>query len=73
MLVLTRKPDTGNQSIITIGEGIEVTVLKIKGDQVQLGITAGRGVTVDRKEVWVQKQREAQGGWGYRVKNDSGE
>jgi len=58
MLVLTRKP---GQSI-TIGDpagpdiAIEVTIAEIKGDQVRLGITAPRGVIVDRKEIYLLKQ-----------------
>ncbi len=61
MLVLTRKM---NQSI-TIGnpvEGeapIEVVVVEVRGDQVRLGIVAPRGVVVDRREIWEQKQQEA--------------
>jgi len=50
MLVLTRKP---GQAIV-IGEGIEVVVVEIKGDQVRLGITATRSIAVHRKEVLEQ-------------------
>ena len=49
MLVLTR----GKDEAIVIGDGIEVTVLEVKGDKVKLGITAPASVPVHRKEVWL--------------------
>ena len=60
MLVLTRKTD---QSIL-IGDPngsavpIEIVVMEIRGDQVRLGVVAPRGVVVDRREIWEQKQSE---------------
>lgn len=54
MLVLTRKV---NQSIV-IGEGIEVVVLEVRGEQVRLGIRAPRDVAVHRKEIFEQIQSE---------------
>jgi carbon storage regulator len=50
MLVLTRKPD---ESVI-IGDTIAVTVLSIEGDQVKLGITAPKQVSVHRQEIYEQ-------------------
>jgi carbon storage regulator len=50
MLVLTRKP---NESVI-IGDTIAVRVLAIEGDQVKLGITAPKHVTIHRQEVYEQ-------------------
>ena len=47
MLVLTRRK---NQSIV-IGDGIIVTVLEVKGEQIRLGITAPRDVQVYREEL----------------------
>lgn len=47
MLVLTRRK---NESIV-IGDGIVVTVLEVKGDQIRLGITAPRDVQVYREEL----------------------
>jgi carbon storage regulator len=47
VLVLTRRK---NQSIV-IGDGIVVTVLEVKGDQIRLGITAPRDVQVYREEL----------------------
>jgi carbon storage regulator len=54
MLVLTRKI---NQSII-IGDGIEIVVLEVRGEQVRLGIRAPRDVSVHRKEIFEQIQAE---------------
>lgn len=48
MLVLTRKPGES----IRIGEEIIVTVVEVKGNQVQVGINAPKGVTVHRGEVY---------------------
>ncbi len=54
MLVLTRKL---KESII-IGDDIEVTVVDVKGDQVKLGISAPSHVSVHRREVYEEIQRE---------------
>ena len=54
MLVLRRKLD---QSII-IGDGIEVTVVEVRGDVVKLGVNAPKDVTVYRKEVYESIQKE---------------
>jgi carbon storage regulator len=53
MLVLARKP---NESII-IGDSIAVTVLGIEGDQVKLGITAPKEISIHRQEVYEQIKR----------------
>ncbi len=58
MLVLTRRPELGDQSKIRIGDDIELTVVEVRGDQVRLGIDAPKHVSVHRKEVWVQIQQE---------------
>lgn len=52
MLALSRK---NNESII-IGNDIEITILEIKGDQVKIGITAPKEVSIYRKEIYVQIQ-----------------
>lgn len=57
MLVLTRKL---HQSIV-IGDGIEVVVLEVRGEQVRLGIKAPRDVTVHRKEIYEQIHEENEG------------
>ena len=52
MLALSRKC---NESIM-IGNGIEVTILDIKGDPVKIGITAPKSVPIYRKEIYKQIQ-----------------
>jgi carbon storage regulator len=54
MLVLTRKKD----QTIVINNDIEITVLDIQGDQVRIGINAPRSVSIHRKEVFLEIQRE---------------
>ena len=54
MLALARKI---NQSIM-IGSDIEITLLEIKGDQVQIGINAPKAVPIYRKEIYMQIQDE---------------
>jgi len=54
MLALTRKK--GNS--IMIGDDIEVTVLGIQGEQVKLGIVAPKNISVHRKEIFLQIQKE---------------
>jgi carbon storage regulator len=60
VLVLTRKVDED----VLIGDGIVVTVLSIRGDQVRLGIAALRDVPVNRHEIHqkILREREARGG-----------
>lgn len=54
MLVLTRKVGES----IMIGDGIEVKVISIDGDQVKLGIEAPRHIKVHRQEVFEAIQSE---------------
>ena len=54
MLALTRKK---GESLV-INNNIEVTILEIRGDQIQLGISAPRDVSIYRKEVYLQIQEE---------------
>ncbi len=56
MLVLSREPEQG----IMIGEAVEVRVLEIHGGKVRLGIIAPQEVSVHRKEVFLNIQRENQ-------------
>ncbi len=54
MLALTRKK---GDSVI-IGDDIEIVVLGIQGEQVKLGIKAPRDISIYRKEVYEQIQKE---------------
>ncbi len=54
MLILTRK----QLEAVVIGDHIEITVLGVKGNQVRLGITAPRNVTVHRKEIYSKIHEE---------------
>jgi len=54
MLILTRRPG----EILCIGDDIEVTVISLKGNQVRIGITAPKEVSVDRREVRARKEAE---------------
>lgn len=56
MLVLTRKL---NESIM-IGDDVKITIVDVKGDQVKLGITAPRQISVHREEVYLEIQKENQ-------------
>ena len=47
MLILTRKV---GESVL-IGDGIKVSVLAVKGNQVRVGIDAPKDVSVHREEV----------------------
>lgn len=47
MLVLTRRE--GQR--IYIGEEVTVTIVKVRGEKVRLGISAPRSIRVDRQEV----------------------
>ncbi|QQK81576.1 carbon storage regulator CsrA [Salicibibacter cibi] len=54
MLILTRKHDES----IQIGDGIEVKIVSIEGDQVKLGIDAPKHVDIHRKEIYDSIQEE---------------
>ncbi len=56
MLVLGRKV---NEKVLIGTDGIEVTVLEIRGNRVRLGIAAPRETLVDRKEVRDRRNKEA--------------
>lgn len=58
MLVLTRKLGEG----ITIGTGIRVVILGVRGNQIRLGIEAPRHTEVYRDEIYakiVEENRKA--------------
>ena len=52
MLALSRKKGEA----LIVNNNIEITVLEVKGDQVKLGISAPKEVTIYRKEVYAQIQ-----------------
>ena len=54
MLALTRKK---GESLV-INNNIEVTILEIRGDQIKLGISAPRDLSIYLKEVYLQIQEE---------------
>ncbi|MED1672240.1 carbon storage regulator CsrA [Pallidibacillus thermolactis] len=54
MLILSRKKGEA----IQIGNGIEIRVVSIQGDQVKIGIDAPKSVEVFRKEIYDQIQAE---------------
>ena len=60
MLALTRKK---GESLI-INNNIEVTVLEIRGDQIKLGISAPKDVSIYRQEVYLQIQEENKAAFG---------
>ncbi|ROR31550.1 carbon storage regulator CsrA [Mobilisporobacter senegalensis] len=56
MLALSRKL---GESIV-IGNDIEITILEVKGDQVKIGISAPKSVSIYRKEIYLQIQESNQ-------------
>jgi carbon storage regulator len=54
MLVLSRRPDEA----LIIGDDIKITVLGISGNQVRIGISAPKEVSVHREEVYNRIQAE---------------
>lgn len=54
MLILTRK--TGES--LMVGDDVTVTVLGVKGNQVQIGVTAPRDQAVHREEIYLQVQSD---------------
>ena len=54
MLVLSRKKD----EVIVVGDAIEITIVDIRGDQVKVGVTAPKSISIHRKEIYDAIQRE---------------
>lgn len=54
MLILTRKLGES----IKIGDGIEVKIVAIEGEQIKIGIDAPREIDIYRKEIFEAIQRE---------------
>ena len=54
MLILTRRVG----ETVMIGDEIAVTVLGVKGNQVRIGVTAPRSVSVHRQEIYERIRKE---------------
>ena len=54
MLILTRRPP----QVIMIGDDIQIKVISVDRGQVRIGVSAPKGVTVHREEVYARMQRE---------------
>lgn len=68
MLVLSRKRD---ESII-IGDDIVITVVDVRGEQVKIGVTAPKNVSIHRKEIYEAIQLENQAASRANLQNLSG-
>ena len=58
MLILTRRIGESLQ----IGDNVKVTVLSVRGNQIQLGIEAPPEVAVHREEIYERLKREQREG-----------
>jgi carbon storage regulator len=56
MLILTRK--TGES--IRISDDIVVTIVSVQGNQIRLGITAPKDISVHREEIYLRLREESQ-------------
>ena len=54
MLILTRRVGES----VMIGEEVTITVLRVKGNQVRLGVNAPRTVSVQREEIFERIKSE---------------
>jgi carbon storage regulator len=57
MLILTRRVG----ETLMIGDNVTVTVLRVKGNQVRLGVSAPKDVSVHREEIFQRIQQEEAG------------
>lgn len=58
MLILTRRVG----ETVMIGDDIAITVLRVKGNQVRLGLDAPKNVSVQREEIYQRMQGTAASG-----------
>ena len=68
MLILTRRVGES----VMIGDSIAVTVLGVKGNQVRIGVTAPKDVSVHRQEIYERIQQEHGDGPEENRKGNSG-
>ena len=54
MLILTRRVG----ETVMIGNEVAVTVLRVKGNQVRLGVNAPKSISVQREEIFQRIKRE---------------
>jgi carbon storage regulator len=54
VLILTRRVG----ETVMIGEEVTVTVLRVKGNQVRLGVNAPKSISVQREEIFHRIKRE---------------
>jgi len=54
MLILTRMPSES----VMVGDQVTITVLAVKGNQVRIGVTAPKSVSVHREEIYRRIQAE---------------
>ncbi|MCW8964258.1 MAG: carbon storage regulator CsrA [Gammaproteobacteria bacterium] len=54
MLILTRRVG----ETLMIGDNVSVTVLRVKGNQVRLGVNAPKDVSIHREEIFEKIQQE---------------
>jgi len=54
MLILTRRVG----ETVMIGEDVSVTVLRVKGNQIRLGVNAPKNVSVQREEIFERIKEE---------------
>lgn len=54
MLILSRHVDES----VVIGDDIRITIVRIRGDEVRIGIDAPRHIRVDRQEIHERRKRE---------------
>lgn len=57
MLILTRRIGES----VMIGDDVTITVLRVKGNQVRLGVNAPRTVSVQREEIFERIKHEDTG------------
>ena len=54
MLVLTRHKGES----VMVGDKVEITIASVRNNKVRLGVTAPRGISVHRKEIYEIIQRK---------------